>query len=134
MYLTNPDAGANELPLSVAFWPCIQHQRSGRTEAGDNGGVSVIELDRVAYSYGGSELFGDVSLTLSPGTFHFLTGPSGSGKTTLLKLCYGDLFAPPAGRSACSAQAGGGHVAATRSRCRAAGSAWCIRTASFSTI
>jgi cell division transport system ATP-binding protein len=53
----------------------------------------VIELDRVAYSYGGSELFGDVSLTLSPGTFHFLTGPSGSGKTTLLKLCYGDLFA-----------------------------------------
>lgn len=53
----------------------------------------MIELDRVAYSYGGGELFGDVSLTLAPGTFHFLTGPSGAGKTTLLKLCYGDLVA-----------------------------------------
>jgi len=53
----------------------------------------VIELDKVAYSYGGAELFSDLSLTLAPGTFHFLTGPSGAGKTTLLKLCYGELIA-----------------------------------------
>jgi cell division transport system ATP-binding protein len=51
----------------------------------------VIELDHVAYSYGGGELFSDLSLELAPGTFHFLTGPSGSGKTTLLKLCYAEL-------------------------------------------
>ena len=53
----------------------------------------MIELERVAYSYGGAELFADLSLTLAPGSFHFLTGPSGAGKTTLLKLCYGDLTA-----------------------------------------
>ncbi len=59
-------------------------------------GVEVIELENVAYSYGGGELLSDVSLKLQAGSFHFLTGPSGSGKTTLLKLCYGALM-PTAG-------------------------------------
>lgn len=45
----------------------------------------------MAYGYGGAELLSDISLKLSPGSFHFLTGPSGSGKTTFLKLCYGAL-------------------------------------------
>lgn len=53
----------------------------------------VIELDNVAYTYGGGELFSNLSLNLAPGSFHFLTGPSGAGKTTLLKLCYGELTA-----------------------------------------
>jgi len=53
----------------------------------------VIELRDVAYSYGGGELFSGLSLTLAPGSFHFLTGPSGAGKTTLLKLCYAALTA-----------------------------------------
>jgi len=56
----------------------------------------LIELDNVAYSYGGGELLSDVALQLQPGSFHFLTGPSGAGKTTLLKLCYGALL-PTAG-------------------------------------
>ncbi|MDG1788378.1 MAG: ATP-binding cassette domain-containing protein [Paracoccaceae bacterium] len=59
----------------------------------------MIELENVAYSYGfgRNELLADISLKLSPGSFHFLTGPSGSGKTTFLKLCYGALV-PTAGR------------------------------------
>lgn len=57
----------------------------------------MIELENVSYSYGGGELLSDVSLSLQPGSFHFLTGPSGAGKTTLLKLCYGALH-PTSGR------------------------------------
>lgn len=56
----------------------------------------MIDLEKVAYSYGGAELLTDISLKLAPGSFHFLTGPSGSGKTTFLKLCYGALI-PSAG-------------------------------------
>ncbi len=56
----------------------------------------MIELENVAYSYGGGELLSDITLRLSPGSFHFLTGPSGAGKTTLLKLFYGALV-PTAG-------------------------------------
>jgi cell division transport system ATP-binding protein len=55
-------------------------------------GATVIELENVAYNYGGGELLSDLSLKLSAGSFHFLTGPSGSGKTTFMKLCYGALL------------------------------------------
>lgn len=57
----------------------------------------MINLENVGYSYGGGDLLSDVSVRLTPGSFHFLTGPSGSGKTTLLKLCYGALL-PTRGR------------------------------------
>ncbi|MDH2326496.1 ATP-binding cassette domain-containing protein [Cereibacter sp. SYSU M97828] len=57
----------------------------------------MIAFDNVAYSYGGGELLSEVSLSLAPGSFHFLTGPSGSGKSTLLKLCYAELL-PTAGQ------------------------------------
>ncbi len=59
----------------------------------------MIELADVSYSYGGGALLSDISLSLGPGSFHFLTGPSGAGKTTLLKLCYAELL-PTSGRVA----------------------------------
>ena len=59
----------------------------------------MIELDKVAVVFGDRTLFSDVSLSLSAGSFHFLTGPSGAGKTTLLRLCAGELM-PSAGRVA----------------------------------
>jgi cell division transport system ATP-binding protein len=52
----------------------------------------VIDFDDVAYGYGGSPLLSGVTLSLAPGSFHFLTGPSGAGKSTFLKLCYGELL------------------------------------------
>jgi cell division transport system ATP-binding protein len=52
----------------------------------------VIELKNAGFTYGGRDILSDMSLRLSPGSFHFLTGPSGSGKTTLLNLCYQALL------------------------------------------
>jgi cell division transport system ATP-binding protein len=48
---------------------------------------AVIEFDNVGLRYGhGPEILRDLSFSIRPGTFHFLTGPSGSGKTSLLRL------------------------------------------------
>lgn len=51
--------------------------------------ADTISLSQVGLSYdGGPEVLADVSLTIPPGSFHFLTGPSGAGKTSLLSLMY----------------------------------------------
>jgi cell division transport system ATP-binding protein len=53
----------------------------------------LIEMQEVGFGYhGGSDLLSNMTLSLQPGMFHFLTGPSGAGKTTLLRLCYADLL------------------------------------------
>ena len=52
----------------------------------------MIEFDAASYSYTGGELLSEMSLTITPSAFYFITGPSGSGKTTFLKMCYGALI------------------------------------------
>lgn len=47
----------------------------------------MIEFSDVGLRYGnGPEILRDLTFTIEPGTFHFLTGPSGAGKTSLLRL------------------------------------------------
>lgn len=54
-----------------------------------NCGETVIRFENVGLRYGTDpEVLRDVSFTLPPGSFHFLTGPSGAGKSSLLKLMY----------------------------------------------
>jgi cell division transport system ATP-binding protein len=49
----------------------------------------VVALQGVGMRYGRApEVLRDIDLTLSQGSFHFLTGASGAGKSSLLKLLY----------------------------------------------
>ena len=49
----------------------------------------IVQFDNVGLRYGSDrEVLSDVSFTLFPGSFYFLTGASGAGKTSLLKLLY----------------------------------------------
>jgi len=47
----------------------------------------LIEFKKVGLKYGDDpEILSDLSFSIAPGSFHFLTGPSGAGKTSLLRL------------------------------------------------
>lgn len=49
----------------------------------------MIRFDNVGVRYGmGEEILRDLSFTINPGSFQFLTGPSGAGKTSLLRLLF----------------------------------------------
>lgn len=50
---------------------------------------SIVQFDNVGLRYGTDrEVLSDVSFTLYPGSFYFLTGASGAGKTSMLRLLY----------------------------------------------
>ena len=50
---------------------------------------SIVQFDNVGLRYGTErEILSDISFTLYPGSFYFLTGASGAGKTSRLKLLY----------------------------------------------
>lgn len=49
----------------------------------------MIRFEHVGLRYGiGPEALSDISFSLDPGSFHFLTGPSGAGKTSLMTLMF----------------------------------------------
>jgi cell division transport system ATP-binding protein len=49
----------------------------------------IVQFENVGLRYGaGIETLSDLTFTLYPGSFYFLTGASGAGKTSLLKLLY----------------------------------------------
>ena len=49
----------------------------------------IAHFENVGLRYGAErEVLSDISFTLHPGGFYFLTGASGAGKTSLLKLIY----------------------------------------------
>ena len=49
----------------------------------------MIRFENVGLRYGvGPEVLRDISFTIEPGSFRFLTGPSGAGKTSLLRLLF----------------------------------------------
>jgi len=52
-------------------------------------GGEIVQFDNVGLRYGTErEVLSDVSFTLYPGSFYFLTGASGAGKSSLLRLLY----------------------------------------------
>jgi len=53
------------------------------------GQKEIVSFDNVGMRYGtGPEVLRDLSFTLFPGRFYFLTGNSGAGKTSLLRMLY----------------------------------------------
>jgi cell division transport system ATP-binding protein len=52
-----------------------------------DGGPAVVQFENVGVRYGmGPEILRDMTFSIEPKSFQFLTGPSGAGKTTLLRL------------------------------------------------
>lgn len=56
----------------------------------------AIELRKVSFRYGATEVLSEVSLNVNQGEYLGLVGPNGGGKTTLAKLCLG-LLTPSSG-------------------------------------
>ncbi len=70
--------------MAPAYWQTRDGQEN---MSGEN--TSIIQFDNIGLRYGADrEVLSDISFSLYPGSFYFLTGASGAGKTSLLKLIY----------------------------------------------
>ncbi|MDP2982797.1 MAG: ATP-binding cassette domain-containing protein [Candidatus Latescibacter sp.] len=76
-----------EMVTSVRRPPMVRFKFPGSPRSGKN----VITLSHTSFSYDGTPLYQDLSLTLARGEKAALVGPNGAGKTTLLKLLAGLL-------------------------------------------
>ncbi len=57
------------------------------TAKGADAGTPIVHFESVGMRYGlGPEVLRDLTFSIEPRSFQFLTGPSGAGKTTLLRL------------------------------------------------
>jgi ATP-binding cassette, subfamily C, bacterial CydD len=76
----------------------VQSVPASAVAAAGPDGPPAIEIDRLAVRFAdaASPVLGDVSATLSAGTFAVLAAPSGQGKTTLLRVLAGQII-PTAG-------------------------------------
>lgn len=54
--------------------------------------LPMIRFENVSKSFGRIDAIKDVSFTIDPGEFVFLTGNSGAGKTTILRLILGEIM------------------------------------------
>lgn len=59
--------------------------------------MTVINLQKVGFTYGEQWLFKDVSVQISRGDFVAIIGPNGAGKSTLLRLI-ANIYTPTAGQ------------------------------------
>ncbi len=58
-------------------------------DGGTIGVIIMIRFENVGLRYGvGPEVLSDITFSLEPGSFYFLTGQSGAGKSSLLRLMY----------------------------------------------
>lgn len=68
-----------------------------RLDTAEPGGVRVLKIENLGFSYGGKKLFGGVTMDVLRGERIGILGRNGAGKTTLLNLLTGRL-APTEGR------------------------------------
>ena len=59
---------------------------------------TVIEIEKLGYSYGEGWILNDLSLKIEQGDFVAVIGPNGAGKSTLLRLLAG-ILKPAQGRA-----------------------------------
>lgn len=63
--------------------------RNAHATGAHDADTAVVRFDDVSMRYGRApETLKDLSFSLAPGSFHFVTGPSGAGKSSLLKLMF----------------------------------------------